>query len=305
MKILLTGANGLLGQKLVELLAPQADITLVATSRGENKIFYNLPNYEYRPLDVTQQEQVEQVIGEEKPDVIIHTAALTKVDYCEEHQEECWQLNVEAVDYLLRACEQYHCFFLHLSTDFIFSGDQRLLTEEDQASPINYYGESKLASEKLVQESSAKWAIVRTALVYGIVPHMSRSNIILWVKDSLEKGKVVNVVDDQFRTPTLAEDLAQGCALIAQQRAAGVFNISSEELLTPYQMALQTADFFNLDRGLIVRTDSTKFTQPARRPLETGLVINKAKRVLGYQPHTFTEGISIMDEQMKSIDALS
>ena len=305
MKILLTGANGLLGQKLVELLAPQADTTLVATSRGENKIFYNLPNYEYRPLDVTQQEQVEQVIGEEKPDVIIHTAALTKVDYCEQHQEECWQLNVEAVSHLLRACEQHHCFFLHLSTDFIFSGDQRLLTEEDQVSPINYYGESKLASEKLVQESGAKWAIARTALVYGIVPHMSRSNIILWVKDSLEKGKVVNVVDDQFRTPTLAEDLAQGCALIAQQRAAGVFNISSEELLTPYQMALQTADFFNLDRGLIVRTDSTKFTQPARRPLETGLVIGKAKRVLGYQPHTFKQGIEIMDEQMKSIDALS
>ena len=305
MKILLTGANGLLGQKLVELLAPQANLTLLATSRGENKIFYNLPNYEYRSLDVTQQEQVEQVIGEEKPDVIIHTAALTKVDYCEQHQEECWQLNVTAVDHLLRASEQHSCFFVHLSTDFIFSGDKRLLTEEDQASPINYYGESKLASEKLVRESSAKWAIARTALVYGIVPHMSRSNIILWVKDSLEKGKVVNVVDDQFRTPTLAEDLAQGCALIAQQRAAGVFNISSEELLTPYQMALQTADFFDLDRSLIVRTDSTKFTQPARRPLETGLVIDKAKRMLGYQPHTFKQGIEIMDEQMKSIDALS
>ena len=305
MKILITGANGLLGQKLVELLAPQANITLVATSRGENKIFYNLPNYEYRSLDVTQQEQVEQVVGEEKPDVIIHTAALTKVDYCEEHQEECWQLNVTAVDYLLRASEQHGCFFLHLSTDFIFSGNKRLLTEEDEAAPVNYYGESKLASEKLVRESKAKWAIARTALVYGIVPQMSRSNIILWVKDSLEKGKEVNVVDDQFRTPTLAEDLAQGCALIAQQRAAGVFNISSEELLTPYEMALQTADFFDLDRSLIVRTDSTKFTQPARRPLETGLVIDKAKRVLGYQPHTFKQGIEIMDEQMKSIDAFS
>ena len=305
MKILLTGANGLLGQKLVELLAPQANLTLLATSRGENKIFYNLPNYEYRSLDVTQQKQVEQVIGEEKPDVIIHTAALTKVDYCEQHQEECWQLNVTAVDHLLRASEQHGCFFVHLSTDFIFSGDKRLLTEEDQASPINYYGESKLASEKLVRESSAKWAIARTALVYGIVPHMSRSNIILWVKDSLENGKVVNVVDDQFRTPTLAEDLAQGCALIARQHAAGIFNISSEELLTPYKMALQTADFFDLDRSLIVRTDSTKFTQPARRPLETGLVIDKAKRVLGYQPHTFKQGIEIMDEQMKSIDALS
>ena len=305
MKILLTGANGLLGQKLVERLAPQSDITLMATSRGENKIFYNLPNYEYRSLDVTQPEQVDQVIGEEKPDVIIHTAALTKVDHCEQHQEECWQLNVTAVDHLLRACEQHDCFFVHLSTDFIFSGDRRLLTEEDQPAPVNYYGESKLASEKLVRESSARWAIARTALVYGIVPHMSRSNIILWVKDSLEKGKVVNVVDDQFRTPTLAEDLAQGCALIAQQQSPGVFNISSEELLTPYEMALQTAEFFDLDQNLIVRTDSTKFTQPARRPLETGLVIEKAKRELGYQPHTFKQGIQLMDEQMKSIDALS
>lgn len=305
MKILITGANGLLGQKLVALIAPHAKINLIATSRGEDKIFYNLPMYRYRPLDVIDQEQVEEVIGQEKPDVIIHTAALTKVDYCERHQEICRRVNVEAVDHLVQAAKKYDSFLIHLSTDFIFSGKKRLLTEDEPIGPVNYYGESKLEAEQIIMDSGIEYAIVRTAIVYGIVPHLSRSNIILWVRDSLKKHKTVHVVDDQYRTPTLAEDLAMGCFLIAKQRAQGVFNISGEELLTPYDMAQMTADYFKLDNNLIVRTDSSQFKQPAARPLETGFNIEKAKKVLGYRPHTFLQGIQILDEQMREIEALT
>ena len=305
MKILITGANGLLGQKLIALIAPHAKINLIATSRGEDKIFYDLPMYRYRPLDITNREEVSTVIGQEKPDVIIHTAALTKVDYCERHREVCHRVNVEAVDHVVQAAKKHKSFLIHLSTDFIFSGEKRLLTEDEATGPVNYYGESKLEAEQIIINSGIDYAIVRTAIVYGIVPHLSRSNIILWVKDSLKKHKTIHVVDDQYRTPTLAEDLAMGCFLIAQQRAKGVFNISGEELLTPYDMAEMTADYFKLDKKLIVRTDSSQFKQPAPRPLETGFNIEKAKKELGYRPHTFLEGIKVLEEQMKEINALT
>lgn len=302
MKLLITGANGLLGQKLVALIAPRTDVELIATSRGESKIHYDLPTYRYRSMDVTQATEVDEVIGQEKPDVIIHTAALTKVDYCEQHRELCYNLNVKAVDHVVGAALEHNCFLIHLSTDFIFSGKKRLLTEEEPPGPVNYYGQTKLEAEQRIIESGVKHAIVRTAIVYGVVPHLSRSNIILWVKESLKRGKTIHVVDDQFRTPTLAEDLAMGCFLAAQKQAAGIFNVSGEELLTPFQMAQMTADYFNLDKKLIVRTDSTRFKQPARRPLETGFVIDKAKRVLDYQPHTFLQGVRLLDEQLKEIN---
>lgn len=305
MKILITGANGLLGQKLVALIAPNADINLVATSRDEDKIFYNLPMYRYRSMDVTRAKEVDEVIGQEKPDVIIHGAAFTKVDYCERHQEVCRRVNVEATEHVVRAAQQHNSLLIHLSTDFIFSGEKRLLTEDEVPGPVNYYGETKLEAERAIINSGVEYAIVRTAIVYGVVPHLSRSNIILWVKGSLKKNETIYVVDDQYRTPTLAEDLAMGCYLIAQQRATGVFNISGEELLTPYQMAQMTADYFDLNKDLIVRTDSTRFKQPARRPLETGFSIEKAKKVLGYRPRTFLQGIEIVDRQLREIETLT
>jgi dTDP-4-dehydrorhamnose reductase len=135
-------------------------------------------------------------------------------------------------------------------------------------------------------------------LVYGIAPGLSRTNIILWVKASLEQGKQIQVVDDQFRSPTLAEDLAQGCLLIAEKKATGVFNISGKDFLTPYQMANQTADYFGLDKSLIVKASAATFSQPAKRPPRTGFDISKAENLLGYRPHSFLEGIRIVEGQL-------
>lgn len=301
MKILITGANGLLGQKLVVLLADKPHIEVVATSKGANRITYELPTYTYHSLDITQPAQVDQIISSEKPDVVIHTAAMTNVDECELNQDICWLLNVQAVQHLIQAAEKQGCFLIHLSTDFIFSGDRPLLQEDDQAKPVNFYGKSKLEAEKLVMKSQLDYAIARTVLVYGVTPNMSRSNIILWVKESLEQNKNIKVVDDQYRTPTLAEDLAMGCYLIAEKKAKGIFHISGKEVLTPYQMALQVADFFGLNAELIAKTDSQSLKQPAMRPPETGFVIGKANEVLGYSPHSFREGIQIVSEQLKAL----
>ncbi len=297
-KVLITGANGLLGQKLVSLIAPNKNYQLLATARGADRLGCD-GSYRYAELDITNQEEVNKVLAEFKPDYIIHTAAMTNVDQCESDQEGCTLLNVTATRYLVEAATQHHSFFIHLSTDFIFDGTKGPLSEEDSPNPISFYGQSKLDAEKIVLASTIRWAIARTVLVYGIVKDMSRSNIVLWVKKSLEDKKTINVVDDQWRTPTLAEDLAMGCFLIMEKEATGIFNISGPDMLTPYEMAIQTADFFKLDKSYINKADSSTFTQPAKRPPRTGFIIDKAKSLLGYTPHSFVEGIKVMIKQME------
>ncbi len=298
MKILLTGANGLLGQKLVALLRQQPGVEIVATGRGANRLAGVHPDLRFVALDVTDGPQVQQVLGHERPTHVIHTAAMTNVDECELNREPCWQQNVTAVAHLAAACAALNVHLTHLSTDFIFDGSAGPLAEDAAPAPISYYGESKLAAERVVQGTAGlRCAIARTVLVYGVLHGGGRTNIVLWVRDSLRAGKTIKVVDDQWRTPTLAEDLAQGCWLLARHSAQGIYNISGDELLTPYAMALRVAEYFGLDKSLIEKADASTFSQPARRPARTGFVIGKARRELGYSPRSFEEGIAIVAAQ--------
>ena len=298
-KILITGSNGLLGQKLVELLIKTNVHEVIATARGENRLPFK-DGYIYTAMDITDKAQVQEVIDRIQPTVIINTAAMTNVDLCESAKDDCWKQNVSAVEYLVEAAERNNCFLLHVSTDFIFDGKSGPYKEDAEANPISFYGWSKYAAEKVVINSNIRWGIARTVLVYGIAHDMSRTNIILWVKKSLEDGKNIKVVTDQWRTPTLAEDLAKGCALIAEQEAEGIFNISGKDFLTPYEMAIMTADYFGLDKSLISKADSTTFSQPAKRPARTGFDLTKSHEVLGYEPVSFTEGIGILAEQISA-----
>ncbi|QNH63033.1 SDR family oxidoreductase [Hymenobacter sediminicola] len=299
MRILVTGTNGLLGQKLVALLRNQPEIELVATSRGPNKLAALYPEVQFLSLDVTSKSEVSRLIAQVQPTHLIHTAAMTNVDECELNREACWLHNVTAVEHLVAACEAHHVHLTFLSTDFVFSGEQGPLAEGALPAPVNFYGESKVAAEEIVQASRIPWAIVRTVLVYGTAHNYGRTNIVLWVRDSLRAGRHIQVVNDQFRTPTLAEDLAQGCWLVARQHATGIYHISSDELLTPYQMALRVAAYFQLDTSLISEVNASTFSQPAQRPLRTGFVISKAQQELGYQPHSFDEGIALLAKQVK------
>ena len=301
MKILLTGANGLLGQKLVALLHRAPGVELIATARGVNRLAASYPALYYRPLDVTDATQVQQVLTEEQPTHLIHAAAMTQVDECELHQTACWAQNVTAVEHLAAACAQLGIHLTHLSTDFVFNGTEALLTEDAQPDPISHYGASKLAAEQVVQAMAGlRWAIARTVLVYGTSLAGGRSNLVLWVRESLLKGQKIKVVDDQWRTPTLAEDLAQGCWLLAHQSAQGIYHLSGRELLTPYQMAQQVATQFGLNAALLEPVDGSVFTQAARRPPRTGFRIAKAEGELGYAPHTFTEGLALVQQQLVS-----
>jgi len=296
MRILVTGANGLLGQKLITLLQQKDGVELIATARSASVQL--IKRGEFQLLDVTDKNQVVAVINLTKPDVVIHTAAMTQVDDCETNHDACTLNNVTAVEYLVQACSTNNIHLVHVSTDFIFDGSSGLLDELASPNPVNFYGGSKLKAEQAIQKSTISWSILRTVLVYGITNDLSRSNIVLWVKKSLEEGKTISVVNDQWRTPTLAEDLAQGCYLAAVKKAKGVFNISGKDFMTPFDIAVKTADFFKLDKSLLKATDSTHFKQPARRPLKTGFIIDKAQRELNYKPHSFEQGLQVIKDQL-------
>ena len=303
MKILITGSNGLLGQKLVARLHREPGVRLVATSRGPNKLAKLYPDLHFVPLDVSDNTLVQQVLAREQPTHVIHTAAMTNADECELHQAACWQHNATAVENLVAACATHAIHLTHLSTDFVFSGEAGPLAEDAVPAPVNFYGESKLAAERAVQASPGRWAIARTVLVYGVAHDYGRTNLVLWVRDSLRAGKPIKVVADQWRTPTLAEDLAEGCWLLAKHSAQGVYHLSGDEFLTPHALALRVAAHFGLDATLIEKVDASTFTQPARRPARTGFLIDKARRELGYQPHALAEGIELVSRQSDAAPA--
>lgn len=298
-KILITGSNGLLGQKIVYKCLDEyaGKVELIATARGENRLIRKT-GYQYEPLDITSKEDVLAVLSKHQPQVVIHTAAMTNVDACETDREGCKKNNVDAVEYIVEACNTIGANLVHVSTEFIFDGENGPYNEEADANPLSYYGWSKAEAERIVREKSNSWAILRTILVFGVVDNASRSNVVLWAKSALEKGNPIKVVDDQFRMPTLAEDLAEGCLLAAFQKANGIFNISGKDYMNIFELVQRVAAFFNLDASKVERSDSSTLNQPARRPPKTGFTLDKSRAVLGYEPHSFEEGLALVQKQL-------
>ncbi len=296
--VLITGSNGLLGQKLTDLYLSKSGVNLIATALGENRHPIK-KGYTYRSLDITNKTEVNEIIAEYKPQTIINTAAMTNVDECEWNTLGCDNLNVEAVLYLVDAANAVGARIVHISTDFIFDGTSGPYSEDDKANPLSYYGNSKLKGENIIIKHATKWAILRTVLVYGLVHDMSRSNIVLWAKDALEKKKAIQVVDDQYRTPTLAEDLAMGCSLAESKEAQGIFNISGKDLMNIYELVERVAKRYNLSMDNVSKVKSITLNQPAKRPPYTGFKLDKAMTQLNYNPHSFEEGMELLEVQLR------
>jgi len=294
MKILITGGNGLLGQHLVKLLLNASAHEVIATSKSEPRFIIQDSRVHYYSLDITDGIAVNLLIEKLQPDTIIHCAALTQVDECELNPIKAWQVNVTATRFIVDAAKKINAFLVFVSTDFVFDGMHGPYKEEDTVNPVSYYGSTKVAAEKAIAESGLPYTIVRTCLLYGNILAGSRTNIIAWVKENLEQDKKIKVVSDQWRTPTYIEDLAKGILLAAEKKAVGIFNISGSDFLSPYKMAIATAEYLDLDVSLIEKVDASVFTQAAKRPATTGFIIDKAKEILGFEPVSFREGLEKM-----------
>jgi len=301
MKILITGSNGLLGQKLLHKLRKDSSVQLIATSKGENRVS-SKEGYTYFDLDITNNDAVAKFISIEKPQVVINTAAMTNVDLCEVEKKDCDALNVEAVRYLADACVKFDAHLIQISTDFIFDGENGPYKEEDKPNPLSYYGLSKLKSEQVLQEHAVKWTVLRTIIVFGVGENLSKGNIVLWAKGALAKGDPLNIIDDQFRAPTLAEDLADICILAAKKKAFGIFNASGKDIMSIYEIVERIAKHYGNTTENLNKISTATLNQTARRPPRTEFILDKSRKELGYSPHSFEESLAIIDEQLKTID---
>ena len=287
----MTGANGLLGQNLVQRLSSLSQYDVLATGRDDEARF-GAGSCGYVSMDITNHQLVKDTFDDFEPDVVINCAAMTQVDDCEVRREECWEVNVDAVEHIASLCRSKGSRLVQISTDFVFNGADGPYVETDRPDAINFYGKSKLAAENAVRlVGDDRWAIVRTILVYGTSVEMSRSNIALWVIDQLSQGKPINVVIDQFRTPTYVVDLAFGIEKMVRFLKSGIYHLSGADMMSVYDFAVLIAETLGLDSSLIYPTDSSKFKQPATRPAKTGFIILKAQTEFGFNTRDTAEAI--------------
>jgi dTDP-4-dehydrorhamnose reductase len=296
-KVVITGSNGLLGQSLLNLFLKEKDnYNVFGFSRGKNRS--GRADFTYISLDITNKEKLTEEILKIQPQFIINTAAMTQVDACETNKEACDLLNVVVVKWLAEISKKLNSHLIHISTDFIFDGKKGFYKETDKPNPLSYYGLSKLKSEEVIANSKIDYTILRTILVYGKVYDMSRSNIVLWVKEMLENNKEITIVDDQYRTPTYVEDLALACKVSVDKKATGIYNISSNKLLSIYEIAKQIAQVFDLDETLIKPISTATLNQTAPRPVKTGFDLSKTNKDLNLFPKSFKEGLQRFKETL-------
>jgi len=286
LSLLVTGASGLLGSKIVE----------IAVARGcEVYSAYN----EHHPslgkpvkLDVTDQVNVRRVISELKPEVIIHAAAMTNVDRCELDKDLALKINYEGTANVAHAAKSVGAFLIYISTDYVFKGDKGLYKEDDETDPVNFYGYSKLKGEEIVKEIVDKYCIARTSVLYGSKPARGKVNFVLWLIDKLRKGEFVRVVSDQFISPTLNTNLAEMLLEVADKELTGVYHLAGASRVSRLDLAFELTEVFNLDRSLIRSAKMDDMNWVAKRPRDSSLDVSKAARTLRNKPLTLREALT-------------
>ena len=299
-RILLTGANGFLGQKCTDLIVEHTSYELCCTSQSAQKN-PNREGYSFYQLDLLDHMELKKIISNFMPTHIIHCAALTSVEQCEENPALCDQLNVQLPARLAVVAKENNIHFTFLSTDFVFDGQAGPYAETATCNPCNAYGLSKLKAENLILATGCRAAILRTILVYGVIADKKRSNLVLWAKNKLEAKETIKVVNDQWRMPTWVDDLAKACLLAVQTNAEGIYHISSEKRYSILEAVYEIADYWKLDKSLIQSISAAAIGQQHNRPKETGFIIDKSKKELGFRPTSFKASLPIIDQQIKDL----
>lgn len=288
MKILITGANGFLAQHLSIYLADKG-FHVIALSRGDCKIPPNDLIFYYN-IELTNVSLVEDFVKYHQPNVIIHAAAMSKPDECNNNKEACILQNVTVTEQLAKIANDIQSHFIYISTDFIF-GENGPHSEDDEPDPLNFYGSSKLLAENSLKQLLINYTIVRPVFIYGATWNGIRAGFIQWVQQNLEAGKEIKVVSDQLRTPTFVMDICCGIHQIVVLKKYGIYHLAGKDICSPYDMALSVAKVLKLNNELIVEVNGDTFPEPVRRAKKSGLKIEKAITELNYQPHSFEEGV--------------
>jgi len=292
--LLITGGNGLLGQHLIA--CAQEQYRIFATDLSDLP-YFNPALAGYSAADLTNERAVSALFERLRPDAVIHTAAMTDVDGCEQKQALARKINVNATAFIASACHRLGTQLVHLSTDYVFDGASGPYAEEDKPRPISYYGETKLESEYVVQNRCPDAAIARTMVLFGQAAQV-RPNFVTWLIQRLGQEMSVRIVNDQYGNPTWAGDLAEMILALIRTEASGVFHTVGPEWVHRYALAQKVAEVFDLNASLITETDSTAFQQTAARPLKSGLKIDKMMAQTGIAPRSLTAALTAMKNKM-------
>jgi len=292
-RILITGANGMLGQRTIFNLALAKNYELLGVSLEDEAVFSNV---DYKCVDLTNRDDFKQVVYNFCPDFIINTAAFTNVDLSETERETAWKVNVKGVEYVAEAARVIDAHVIHISTDYVFDGKRGPYSEKSRTNPLGYYGRTKLASENVLKTSGVFNTIIRTNVLFGIAD--SRPDFVRWVVSSLRAGKEIRIVTDQINNPTFIDDLVQAISKIIEFKKYGLYNIGGREFLSRYDFTIKIADYFQLDKSLIKKIVTEDLNQPAKRPLKSGLLTIKAESEFGFKPHSIEESLAIMKKEL-------
>jgi dTDP-4-dehydrorhamnose reductase len=247
--------------------------------------------YLFQTLDILNTDETDTLLKDFQPEVIINASALSVVDYCEQHPEEAYALNVSAVKHLAEYSQANSCRLIHLSTDFVFDGRASApYKETDSTNPVNYYGKTKRWSEEVIEQTCENYVIVRVEVVYGKPFPGQHGNIVHLVKTRLENGQGIRVVSDQFRSPTWVEDIVRATESLLSDKYQGIYHISGGETLSVADIAYRVAKHFGLDASLIQPVSTEEMNEATPRPLFSPMSTKKSFREFGYQPSKLEEG---------------
>ena len=298
-KIFITGITGFLGRHLSAFYSNKNNVNLHGAGRRAVPEFPLPKSVTYHSMDITDEQAINQLLEKINPDVIIHTAAMSSPNVCEEQQDLTRKVNVDATRFLAGWSARQGRHLIHLSTDFVF-GDHGPFCEEDEYGPVNFYGQSKREAEEAILDAGGDWAIVRPVLIYGPAYEGAHSSFPQWVKAQLESGKSPRIFTDQFRTATYVGDLVWGIDQLVQKRITGKWHLSGAEVVTPFSFAQEIARHLGLDETQIQPITSSEMAEPAKRPFRSTLDISKARAQFGFAPRGVKEGLKLTFSQVTS-----
>jgi len=297
-RILITGANGLLGQQLIKAFRDDYEVYALGLQPHPRLAE---GNFFYRQGDIAERALLRDLMQEVVPKFVINAAAFTDVDGSETQRELCWKVNVTGVENLVYAAQKIHARLIQVSTDYVFDGNSGPYREDDRPNPLGFYARSKLAGENALINSDANFAIARTMVLYG-AGHEIRPNFVMWLIEQLRRGKAVRIVDDQFGNPTLASELAPALRILAESGRQGIYHISGSEVIDRYQFALKIAEIFELEANLIQPVKTSEFKQAAPRPLRSGFDIAKALNELKIDMSEVVGGLRKFKAELSAIN---
>lgn len=295
MRLLITGASGLYGSKLAQLAANRGH--QVFSSDIQNHAAYGTSVQ----LDVTDNTQIGAAFKLSNPDAVIHAAALTDVDKCEQNRELAWKVNVEGTKNVAQAAKAYNAFLLNISTDYVFDGEKGNYTETDLPSPISFYGYTKLKAEGAIEKITSEYCTARTSVIYGATPAAGKVNFALWVLNKLKNNEQVKVFVDQWNSPTLNTSLAEMTLEAAERRLTGLYHLSGATHISRYDFAASLAKTFSLDASLLVPTQSKELSFPAKRPRDSSLSTAKAQQTLNNKPLSIGKALEKLKTELSQI----